>query len=414
MSQSYVYLMQRNLSLYPIWSGLLNVSFRLPVFFLFLMKYCTLSQVLQLEALYYICVVILEVPSGWISDRFGRVIALRLSAIGLFVSYLFFCFGESFEWFIVAQISMALGFSFNSGSDTAFHLDSLESLEKQKEYSYRESRVSGIGFFIGGITALFGGFIGVFNLKLPYIAALLSAFLMVVISFFMSEPTSHKKAPHFFKQLRFCILKACSPFLGVLFLYVILMTILNHIPYEFIQPFIKESLIPFGISESWIPLVAGLHAALALLIAAFFGYKSHGIVKKIGLFCTLSLAGSLQILIIGIMGWFAPMSFFPVFLLVILTLFRSVPRGLMTAPLNVAIAPRVGVAQRATYLSMQSLAGRLSFSFVLFLMASITSANGWEEVAVNIKYSFYIGFFGLSFFIALVFFFKYVGKKNFS
>jgi MFS family permease len=31
-----------------------------------------MSRVLRLEAIYYIAVVILEVPSGYFSDRFGR------------------------------------------------------------------------------------------------------------------------------------------------------------------------------------------------------------------------------------------------------------------------------------------------------------------------------------------------------
>ena len=236
---------------------------------------------------------------------------------------------------------------------------------------------------------------------------------MIGISFFMSDPSCYKKAPQFLKQLRFCVFQACSPFLGVLFLYAILMTVLNHIPYEFFQSFLKEVLIPFGANERWIPLAAGVHAALALLIAAFFGYKSHQSVQKIGLFGTLLLACALQILIIGMMGWFATMHL-SVFLVVILTLFRSVPRGLMTAPLNAAIAPRIDVAQRATYLSMQSLAGRLSFSFVLFLMASLTSGNGWEEITFNIRFSFFLGLIGLSFFIVLVASLKYFEKKNFS
>ncbi len=47
----------------------------------------------------------------------------------------------------------------------------------------------------------------------------------------------------------------------------------------------------------------------------------------------------------------------------------------MTAPLNAAIVPRVPQAQRATYLSIQSLAGRLVFSAVLFLLSLAAGAD---------------------------------------
>jgi len=47
---------------------------RLTIFFLFFKAHLEIKIVLLLEAIYYISVVLLEVPSGYFSDRIGRKI----------------------------------------------------------------------------------------------------------------------------------------------------------------------------------------------------------------------------------------------------------------------------------------------------------------------------------------------------
>jgi hypothetical protein len=54
----------------------------------------------------------------------------------------------------------------------------------------------------------------------------------------------------------------------------------------------------------------------------------------------------------------------------ILVLFRSVPSATMQPPMRAAITPRLPQSLRATYLSMQSLAGRLAFAGTLWLLST--------------------------------------------
>lgn len=69
----------RNARLYPWYAGLFNAHFWMPVFFLYFLRYMPLVDVLRLEAVYYLGVVLLEVPSGYFSDRFGRKLTLLIS-----------------------------------------------------------------------------------------------------------------------------------------------------------------------------------------------------------------------------------------------------------------------------------------------------------------------------------------------
>jgi hypothetical protein len=70
----------------------------------------------------------------------------------------------------------------------------------------------------------------------------------------------------------------------------------------------------------------------------------------------------------------------------------------MTAPLNAAISPMLASEHRATYLSIQSLAGRLAFSISLFFAASTfsTTTSGWSEMRSSLLFFCGFGVVGLS------------------
>ena len=81
-------------------------------------------------------------------------------------------------------------------------------------------------------------------------------------------------------------------------------------------------------------------------------------------------------------------------LVALLIIARSVPRGLMTAPLNAAVVPRVPRHERATYVSVQSLAGRLGFAGYLLTMAALTGqagADGWGTIRLLLLIGLGIG-----------------------
>ena len=61
--------------------GLFNCFFWMPVFSLFFNEHLTVAQVLRLEAIYYVAVVVLEVPSGFCSDVVGRKPTLLISSL---------------------------------------------------------------------------------------------------------------------------------------------------------------------------------------------------------------------------------------------------------------------------------------------------------------------------------------------
>ena len=97
--------------------------------------------------------------------------------------------------------------------------------------------------------------------------------------------------------------------------------------------------------------------------------RSIGLRDRFGLGRLLLGVTALQTLIIGLMGMVYHALVVPLILL------RSCYPAISRVLVNAAIAPRVPELQRATYLSLHSLAGRLGYAGVLYTLSVIGSGG---------------------------------------
>ena len=374
--------LERNVRLYHWYAAAFNAFFWMPVFFLYFSAQFSLENVLRLEAVYYAAVVLLEVPSGYFSDVHGRRKTLLVSSAALVFAYALFFFGGGFTAFAAAQVFLAAGISFNSGTDVSFHYDSLAALGREGEFGEREARVARNAFLAGGGSALLGGLAAALQLRFAYGLSLLAALVTLGISAAAAEPPAGREstpAGGILRQIGTCVGLLRGRVLRWLFGFSVLMTVVNHVPYEFYQPYLGLLAFELDLPARGTPAAAGFHVAATMLLGAWFAARSVRLEGRIGVGGLLLFTAFSQIAVIAVMGtilhpWVAA-----------LILFRSVPRALMTAPLNAAIAPRVHQAQRATYLSIQSLAGRLVFSAMLFLLslaAGAGAAPDWPALSL--------------------------------
>ena len=377
------YALERNVKLYPLYEGLVNAYFWMPVFFLYFSEHLPLRQVLLLEAIYYVTVVLLEVPSGYFSDTVGRRRTLLISAAGLTLSYALFFVGRGFGAFAIAQIFLAVGLSFKSGTDTALHFDSLNGLGRADEYAAREAKANRNAMLGRAVAALGGGLAATWQLHFAYGLSLLAALGTLVITLSFVEPASHSQESMlrlgFVRQLGACIGQLTNRSLAWLFGFAVIMIVINHVPYEFYQPYIDLLVGHRGLKlpGQGTPLLTGVITALMMLLAAWATAYSIRLRDRIGLAATLLLTTGMQVVIMAAMGlWLHEV-------VVLLILLRSVPSGMMKPPLHAAITPQVPQSLRATYLSMQSLAGRLSFAGVLAALSLAAEPGGdtdWEAI----------------------------------
>ena len=84
-----------------------------------------MQDIFILQVIFSIAVVILEVPSGYIADRFGRTLSLKLGAVAMTTGYFLYWWFPVFLGFIAAELLLALSASFLSGAKEALIHESL-------------------------------------------------------------------------------------------------------------------------------------------------------------------------------------------------------------------------------------------------------------------------------------------------
>ncbi len=378
--------LERNLRLYPLYTGLFHAFFWLPVYFLFFRSHLPLAQVLLLESIYFISVVAMEVPSGWASDRMGRKRTLVIASSMLCGAYLVFILAGSFAAFAAAQVLLAAGIAFNSGTDTSFLLETTQALGREEEYPKREAQATRYNFLGTAAAALLGGLAALPGFRGAYVLSLVGAIAMLAITLSFREPGADQgtRRRGLMDQVTACLAHLRSPRLAWLFAFYVLITVLNHVPYEFYQPYMETIAAQFD-ALRMTPALTSAHLFLTMLVAAWIAGHSISIRDRIGIGGVLMAAAILQTAIIAVMYFFVTIP------AAIFTLLRSCPRALMTAPLNAAVAPSINTSLRATYLSLQSMAGRLCFAGTLAWFSSMAVGEDWAPLASMLAAGAWLG-----------------------
>lgn len=384
----------RNLNHYR-WLQFSSSAFAwLPVFFLFFSQFVSLAEVIQLGAFYYFCVCVFEVPSGYFSDRVGRRITLLIASCAFIVSNMAFILADGFHMLLLGQLFLALGMAMLSGTDTAFLYDSLLSVNREREYAAFEARGQAYSMAALAMFSLAGGVLGLLDLRWPYFLSLLGAIWMLWLVWQFIEPERHRAHPSsdgsFVKTIVRCIAHLKDQILAWLFFVMVLMYSLEHVVYEFYQPYIKLLEIRwFSLDSS--PFVSGVVIAASMLGGTVGAALSVRLDKLFGLKLLLIAALIIQLCIMASLSML--LSSFALGMVVL----RNFPMASIYAPVNAAIAPRIGSDLRASYLSIQSLSARLVFSGLLLVLSSLVadiSIVDWESLSFILRSALFFGAVG--------------------
>lgn len=172
----------------------------MPVIFLFYNENgFSTTELFGLHAVYSIVIAVLEVPSGYIADVWGRKNALVLGTLFGVLGFAAYSVSYTLLGFIIAELLLGIGESFISGADSALLYDTLESQKKENRYLKIEGQLSAIGNISEALAGLFVS-IFVFQLVRNYFV-LQSVFSLVafVAACYLIEPVIkiHTKKPGF-------------------------------------------------------------------------------------------------------------------------------------------------------------------------------------------------------------------------
>lgn len=395
--------LERSLALVPLHQAFASSYLWIPVMVLFTRARFDLDGALLLASLYYLFVVALEVPSGWMSDRFGRVGTLRVAAFSWIVAQSCFLIGDtSFAMIAAGQFFMAAGFASLSGTDVTFHYDTLEALGRASTYTARQARISAIGYGATAVSAVIGGLLGLIDIRLAFAGALVVALVQFGVTLRFVEPDPRPRrvdgGPHpepsvsaegIFGQVWRCLGYLRQRFLGWIFFYGIIMVTLEHVAVTVLQPWLTELVGNSAADLGATPLLSGLVYGAVSLAGAAAARASAPLSQRFGAVVTLiGLAALSAIVVTGMALWVNAV-------VVVLVLFRSVQGAAAPVLISAAVAPRVERHHRATLLSLNSLAGRLGYGLILLTVSAaivddvqrvlrIFSVLAWSMVGVLI------------------------------
>ncbi len=366
-----MHVIARNITLYR-WSRFLrNLIFWQAVWFLYFQDVLSGAQAILLYAVYDVATTVLEVPSGYMSDRFGRRKTLIASAVAGLLGYVMLALGGSFAIFAAGQILLGASMAFASGTDEAMLFESLAATERADEVEAQEIIAWRFSFTALALSALMGGAMALVDPRLPFIASALAFVALFWITLRFVEPPRTSHVAEGAELLRLGSLRDSfrNPVLLWFFALGVLMYGFSHLPFIFGQPFILEALGGFGLATS-APLVSGMVTALMMGISVLASLFALRLRRALGLPLLLLGAFVLQIAISGVMALTESM------IALAFLLLRMVPDALSRPFILGRIQPLLADDTRATWLSLKSFVGRLVFASALAIGAVSTTSAG--------------------------------------
>lgn len=149
----------------------------------------TVEMVVYTEMIFAAAIVLLEVPTGMIADRWGRKRMLIVSAVMGCCEFSILLFATEFWHFAVVVLLAAVGSSASSGAEDALLYDSLLSGGKETLFEKIAGRLNAIDIVSTIVAALCGSLLaGRFGFSFNYWLSLLSMLVALALTLSLREP----------------------------------------------------------------------------------------------------------------------------------------------------------------------------------------------------------------------------------
>jgi MFS family permease len=149
----------RNLPVYYIFYAVSGFLIWMPIWVIYLQEFrgMTLTQIAKIESIFWLTVVIAEVPTGAIADRWGRRISLMLGGALFCFGSVVFAFSSTFLVLLAAYVTIAVAMTMYSGAGHALIFDTLRQLGRTREYEKHIGRSEALAFGSLLFATLLGG-----------------------------------------------------------------------------------------------------------------------------------------------------------------------------------------------------------------------------------------------------------------
>lgn len=334
------------------------------------------------EAAFALTVVLLEVPSGWLSDVWKRRSVLLAGTLFEIFGFALMLVADNLVLAMASQAVIGIGISLLSGTNTAMLYDSLLAEGREAEYRRYEGRRMGLGLYSVAAASVMGGFIYAVDPHLPVILTLVTLALGCAVCLLMEEPERHKRAAEkhpvadMIETARYAL--AGHAEVGLIILFAAVMFSATKVIMWAQQPYYMA----LGLAEE----TFGLLMAAGFVLGGMSSQFAHVLDGRVSSLRALMLICGIAIACCVLAS--LSLSWAGVGLLMIA---GTCLYGIAGPRVSEAINKHVGSERRATILSTQSLITSLAFIPLSFgmgqvadhhsVLAMLAAMAGWLSMA---------------------------------
>lgn len=311
----------------------------------------SLTEILLLQAIFSVACILMEYPSGYLSDRIGYRSALILASVLAIAGWSLYTIAKSFTGVLLAEIVLGGAWAFISGSDTALLFETLRASGWEDNYARFDGRMTGAAQTGEAVGALFAGVMYAAWPLMPFVFQIGVWMTCLILCISMVEPPQESETvihSHLAEALRTCRYAFFdNRHIRATILFGSLLGLASFYTVWLIQPYMQET----GVPLAWFgPAWAGANLTVAL-----FSLISHRLHFELGhvtmsiLFIVLIIAGYAGLGLTATVGSFL--------FYYLLTAMRGLQGPIMRYHLQRAGRRR----NRASILSLHSLSFRILF-----------------------------------------------------
>ncbi len=283
-----------------IYRFLMEFQLWLPIWVLYLVdeRGFSYKQFTLLDTPFFLLIVLAEVPTGAVADRWGRRVSLMLGSGFFAVAILVFGVADSYAIILISYVAWGLALTFQSGADIALLYDSLKEAGREDEFQKINGRLWALRSVAVVLALLLGA---------PLAAATSYTFVITLsaliaacalpVAFFMHEPR-HRDTVHepYFSTIATGVREVWrAPALRYIILYSGIISVGVFGPLVFQQPTLSD----FGIDVAYQGFLQAPVRAAGIVSALSIGWLLARTSERAVFFalpvvlsiCTLALAG---------------------------------------------------------------------------------------------------------------------------
>lgn len=340
--KSYVYrfLMQFQLW-WPIWVVYLQEE-----------RGLSLTQITLLDTPFFLLIVLSEVPTGAIADRYGRRVSLMFGSALFSVAVFIFGIADNYAIILLSYTAWGLGQTFQSGADTAILYDSLKRAGREDEFQQINGRLWAITSLAVLLAILIGAPIAAAtSFSVPIILSAGIGLAALPFAYMMHEPVEVHAPEHdrYFSTVAAGIRDAWrQPTLRYIFLFSSVLVIATFTPMVFAQPFLVKHGVDTSDLGLWQAPVRGVG-----ILSALAAYRIVSAIGQRGTFFAMPVSLAIAMFFLaGIDSLWAYAAFLPI----------GAIAGMQSPVLATYVNRRIPSERRATMLSVQSVIGSAIFA----------------------------------------------------